>query len=101
MNNLSPGHVEAGLLPLLETSIFPTKASFPGSGPFVFNGILYYAAAPFSVVVPGSSQSSEFGGGDPTKLGSCVVEGPSSIVAGTLTSEPVSSLGFTLPFSAE
>jgi hypothetical protein len=100
LNNLNPGHVEAGLLPLLETSIFPTNNSFPGSGPFVFNGVLYYAAAPFSIVVPGSSQSSTFGG-DPTKLGSCVVEGPSSIVAGALTSEPVSSLGFTPPFSAE
>jgi len=101
LNNLNPGNVEPGLFPLVETSIFPPSSSFPSAGPLIFNGILYYAAAPFTTVEVGSSESSNFDGGNPTNLGSCVTAGPSSIIAGTLTTVSVSSLGFTPPFSAQ
>jgi hypothetical protein len=102
LNNLNPGNVEPGLFPLVESSIYPPSSSFPSAGPLIFNGILYYAAAPFTTVEVGSSESSNFGGGNPTNLGSCVTAaGPSSIIAGTLTTVSVSSLGFTPPFSAQ
>jgi hypothetical protein len=86
------GFVETiGVTPLVEASIHP------GVGPQIWDGILYYGAAPFINAAWDSSQS----GNNPTSVSNCVQSAGGSEILAPLTSIPVSSLGFTPPFSIQ
>ena len=88
----------AGLIPLVESSIFLTgSGSESSSGPQIWNGVLYYGAAPFANTTAGSFQTGE----NPTSLGSCQEEAGGTEILAPLITTPVSSLGFTPPFSIQ
>lgn len=91
-NLFNGGFVETiGVAPLVEASISGA------AGPQIWNGVLYYGAAPFTNTAWGSVQS----GPNPTELTGCTQSAGGSEILAPLTAIPVSSLGFTPPFSIQ